>query len=314
MILNIGIDIMGGDFAPESTIKGAILALQSFAGAAKVVLIGDKATILNSLKLNNANASDFEIVHASEVIDMHEHPTKALVQKPNSSISIGLQMLKAGTINAFSSAGNTGAALVGAMRSVGATPGVLRPCITSVLPKENGGISLILDVGTNADCKPDVLYQFGILGSIYATILTGNENPKVALLNIGEEPEKGNLVVQNAHQLMKDSKDFNFVGNVEGRDLFNDKADVLVCDGFAGNIVLKTAEAFYSLIKKRERSDDYFDKFNYELYGGTPILGINGTVMIGHGISSPEAIKNMLIHSKQVAEANLHEKIKEVFN
>lgn len=314
MILNIGIDIMGGDFAPESTIKGAILASQSFDGLAKVVLIGDEATILKSLKLCNANASDFEIVHASQVIDMHEHPTKALVQKPNSSISIGLQMLKAGSINAFSSAGNTGAALVGAMRTVGATAGVLRPCITSVLPKENGGISLILDVGTNADCKPDVLYQFGILGSIYSTILTGNKNPKVALLNIGEEPEKGNLVVQNAHQLMKDSKDFNFVGNVEGRDLFNDKADVLVCDGFAGNIVLKTAEAFYSLIKRRGRSDDYFDRFNYELYGGTPILGINGTVMIGHGISSPEAIKNMLIHSKQVAEANLHEKIKEIFN
>ncbi|MFN7689756.1 MAG: phosphate--acyl-ACP acyltransferase, partial [Bacteroidota bacterium] len=134
------------------------------------------------------------------------------------------------------------------------------------------------------------------------------------LLNIGEEPEKGNLVSQSAHQLMKDSKDFNFVGNVEGRDLFNEKADVMVCEGFTGNVVLKTAEAFYSLIKRRGRSDEYFDRFNYEIYGGTPILGVNGTVMIGHGISSPEAIKNMLIHSKQIAEAKLHEKIKEVFS
>jgi glycerol-3-phosphate acyltransferase PlsX len=236
------------------------------------------------------------------------------VQKPDSSISVGLKLLKEDKIQAFSSTGNTGAALVGSMQTIRAIQGVIRPCITSVLPKENGGISLILDVGTNADCKPDVLYQFGILGSVYSTILTGNKNPKVALLNIGEEPEKGNLVSQSAHQLMKDSKDFNFVGNVEGRDLFNDKADVIVCEGFTGNVVLKTAEAFYSLIKRRGCSDEYFDRFNYEIYGGTPILGVNGTVMIGHGISSPEAIKNMLIHSKQVAEAKLHEKIKEVYS
>lgn len=305
---------MGGDFAPQATVHGAILAQAVFNNDATTVLIGDEATILNTLKQLGADVSKFEIVHASQNIAMHEHPTKALVQKPDSSISVGLKLLKEDKIQAFSSTGNTGAALVGSMQTIRAIQGVIRPCITSVLPKENGGISLILDVGTNADCKPDVLYQFGMLGSVYSNILTGNKNPKVALLNIGEEAEKGNLVSQSAHQLMKDSKDFNFVGNVEGRDLFNDKADVLVCEGFTGNIVLKTAEAFYSLIKRRNRSDDYFDRFNYELYGGTPILGVNGTVMIGHGISSPEAIKNMLIHSKQVAEAKLHEKIKEVFS
>jgi glycerol-3-phosphate acyltransferase PlsX len=314
MAIKIGIDIMGGDFAPQATVQGAILAQAVFNNDATTVLIGDEATILNTLKQLGADVSQFEIVHAAQNIAMHEHPTKALVQKPDSSISVGLKLLKEDKIQAFSSTGNTGAALVGSMQTIRAIQGVIRPCITSVLPKENGGISLILDVGTNADCKPDVLYQFGMLGSVYSTILTGNKNPKVALLNIGEEPEKGNLVSQSAHQLMKDSKDFNFVGNVEGRDLFNDKADVLVCEGFTGNIVLKTAEAFYSLIKRRNRSDDYFDRFNYELYGGTPILGVNGTVMIGHGISSPEAIKNMLIHSKQVAEAKLHEKIKEVFS
>jgi glycerol-3-phosphate acyltransferase PlsX len=314
MAIKIGIDVMGGDFAPDATVQGAILAQQVFKQDATTVLIGDEATILNTLKKYGADSQHFEIIHASQNISMHEHPTKALAQKPDSSISVGLKLLKEDRIQAFSSTGNTGAALVGAMQTIRAIQGVIRPCITSVLPKENGGISLILDVGTNADCKPDVLYQFGILGSVYSTILTGNKNPKVALLNIGEEPEKGNLVSQSAHQLMKDSKDFNFVGNVEGRDLFNEKADVMVCEGFTGNIVLKTAEAFYSLIKRRGRSDEYFDRFNYEIYGGTPILGVNGTVMIGHGISSPEAIKNMLIHSKQVAEAKLHEKIKEVFS
>jgi phosphate acyltransferase len=307
MAIKIGIDVMGGDFAPDATVQGAILAQAVFKNDATTVLIGDEATIINALKKYEADASQFEIVHASQTIAMHEHPTKALVQKPDSSISVGLRLLKEEKIQAFSSAGNTGAALVGSMQINRAIQGVIRP-------KENGGISLILDVGTNADCKPDVLYQFGILGSVYNTILTGNKNPKVALLNIGEEPEKGNLISQSAHQLMKDSKDFNFVGNIEGRDLFNEKADVMVCEGFTGNVVLKTAEAFYSLIKRRGRSDTYFDRFNYEIYGGTPILGINGTVMIGHGISSPEAIKNMLIHSKQVAEAKLHEKIKEVFS
>ena len=314
MPLKIGIDVMGGDYATEATIKGAILAAEAFGNNAKVVLIGDEATILRMLAQCDATPDAFEIAHASQVIDMHEHPTKALVQKPDSSISVGLALLRDGKIDAFSSAGNTGAVLVGSMRTVKSIQGVIRPCITSCLPKENGGTSLILDVGTNADCKPDVLYQFGMLGSIYSKILTGNKNPKVALLNIGEEPEKGNLVTLSAHQLMKDSKDFNFAGNVEGRDLFSDKADVIVCDGFAGNIVLKTAEAFYSLIMKRKKSDSYFDRFNYEIYGGTPILGINGTVLIGHGISSPEAIKNMMIHSKQVAEAKLHEKINEAFN
>ncbi|MFI5205789.1 MAG: phosphate--acyl-ACP acyltransferase, partial [Candidatus Paceibacterales bacterium] len=170
-----------------------------------------------------------------------------------------------------------------------------------------------LDVGTNADCKPDVLYQFGILGSIYAGEIYKIKNPKVGLLNIGEEPEKGNLLAQTAHGLMKDSKDFNFVGNIEGRDIFSDKVDVIVCEGFVGNIVLKTAEAFYTLIKKRKRSDNYFDTFNYELYGATPVLGINSSVLIAHGISSPLAFKNTLLISKDIVDAKLTDKIKQAF-
>ena len=276
-------------------------------------MIGDKNLIELGLKTHNANPSDFDIVHTTEVIGMGEHPTKAFSQKPNSSIAVGFSMLKEKQIDAFASNGNTGAMLVGSMFSVKAVPGVLRPCIASALPKENGGVTLVLDVGTNADCKPDVLYQFGVIGSLYAEHVYAINKPKVGLLNIGEEPEKGGLVAQATHNLMLDTKDFNFIGNVEGRDLFDDKVDVIVCEGFTGNIVLKQAEAFYSLIKKRNRSDEYFDRFNYENYGGTPVLGINSTVMIGHGISTAIAVKNMLLLTKNVVEAQLPEKIKQAF-
>lgn len=311
--MKIGIDILGGDFAPEAPILGAIRAFDELPKEIKIVLIGDENQIKSILEKNKRTISDFEIVNAPDVIGMGEHPTKAFSQKPNSSIAVGFKMLKEGTLDAFASTGNTGAMLVGSMFSVKAVPGVIRPCITSILPKESGNYSIILDVGTNADCKPDVLYQFGILGSLMAENIYKISKPRVALLNIGEESEKGNLVAQAAHALMKDSKDFNFIGNVEGRDLFNGKADVIVCDGFTGNIVLKQAESFYTMIKKRGRSDEYFDRFNYENYGGTPILGINSNVIIGHGISNDVAIKNMILLAKDVVESKLSEKIKQAF-
>jgi glycerol-3-phosphate acyltransferase PlsX len=311
--MKIGIDIMGGDFAPGATVSGALLAYNELPHDVRLVLIGDKELILAELAKHNASADNFDIVHTTEVIAMSEHPTKAFSHKPNSSLALGFFMLKEGKLDGFASNGNTGAMLVGSMFSVKSVAGIIRPCITSILPKENGGVGLILDVGTNADCKPDVLYQFGVLGSLYAEHVYGIKNPRVALLNIGGEPEKGNLVAQAAHQLMKDSKDFNFVGNVEGRDIFGDDCDVIVCDGFTGNVVLKEAEAFYTLIKKRGLSDAYFDRFNYENYGGTPVLGINSTVMIGHGISSDIAVKNMLLLTKDVVEAKLSDKIKQVF-
>lgn len=304
---------MGGDFAPKNCLDGAIMALDFLPSNVRMVLIGDSETAKSYLKEKGISEEMFEFVHTTEVIEMGEHPTKALAQKPQSSISVGFKLLKENTIQCFASAGNTGAMLVGSMFSVKAVPGVIRPCITSVLPKINGGFGIILDVGTNADCKPDVLYQFAILGSIYAKEVYKIDNPKVGLLNIGEEPEKGNLVTQAAHVMMKDTKDFNFVGNIEGSEVFEDKADVVVCEGFTGNVLLKTAEAFYSMMKKRNRSDDYFDRFNYELYGGTPILGINSNVMIAHGKSSPLAFKNMMVLSKNIIEANLNEKIKTVF-
>lgn len=311
--MKLGLDIMGGDYAPKNCIDGAVMALENLPSSVRIVLIGDSNQAKTYLKEIGIAEDKFDFVDAPEVIEMGEHPTKALSQKPNSSIAVGFKLLKENAIQCFGSAGNTGAMLVGSMFSVKAVPGVIRPCITTMIPKEHGGYGIVLDVGTNADCKPDVLYQFAILGSVYAQEVYKIKNPKVGLLNIGEEPEKGNLVAQAAHALMKDSKDFNFVGNVEGIEVFEDKADVIVCEGFTGNVLLKTAEAFYSLIKKRNRSDEYFDKFNYELYGGTPILGINSNVMIAHGKSTPLAFKNMMVLSKDIVEANLHEKIKSVF-
>jgi glycerol-3-phosphate acyltransferase PlsX len=311
--MNIAIDIMGGDHAPRATVEGAVLAQKELPAHVKLILIGDQDQIIPLLKEFHAEPSSFEIVHTTEVIGMGEHPTRAFSQKPKSSIAIGFHLLKEGKADAFASNGNTGAMLVGSMYTVKTIAGVIRPCITSVLPKENGGFGLILDVGTNADCKPDVLYQFGILGSLCAEYVYGIKTPRVGLLNIGEEPEKGNLVTQAAHAMMKDTKDFNFIGNVEGRDLFDEKVDVIVCDGFTGNVVLKSAEAFYTILRKRKLTDDYFDRFNYENYGGTPVLGINSNVIIGHGISNEIAVKNMLKLAKDVAEAKLHEKIKQAF-
>lgn len=312
--MQIGLDIMGGDFAPEATVNGAILAKQALPEGVDIVLIGDAELIHESLMNAGANPADFRIVHTNSVIEMGENPTRAFTQKPDSSISVGFKMLKDGEIDAFAGAGNTGAMLVGAVLSVKTIEGVQRPCIMSLLPKEKGGYGILLDVGSNADCKPETLYQFALLGSMYAGAVLGIENPKVGLINIGEEPEKGNQLALATYQLLNETDDFNFVGNIEGRDLFNTKADVMVCDGFTGNVVLKLAESFYWLIKKRGFSDPYLDRFNYEAYGGTPILGVNATVIVGHGISNANAIKNMILLAHDVQKAGLTHKIKAVLH
>jgi len=312
--MKIGIDVLGGDFAPDANIAGAILARKELSKDITIVLIGDQNVILSGLSSFNEDASDFEIVHAPDVITMHDHPTRAIPQKPNSSIAIGIDLLAKGEIQAFASTGNTGAMLVGAMYKINTVPGVIRPCITSTLPAINGSKSIILDVGSNADCKPDVLHQFAVLGSLYSKNVYGNENPRVALLNIGEEESKGNLLTQTAHKLMAGTDNINFIGNIEGRDLFTGKADVVVCDGFTGNVVLKQAEGMYAMLKKRGVKDEFLDRFNYENYGGTPILGVKGNVIIGHGISNDIAVKNMILHSFEVANSGLATKINEAFN
>lgn len=312
--MRIGLDIMGGDYAPEATTLGAIAAMKELPSGHQIVLIGDKKQITGILQREKADPGQFEIVHADEVIGMSEHPTKAIGKKPNSSINIGFKLLKDKAIDSFASAGNTGAMLVGAIYSVKTIPGIIRPSLTAILPKENGGFGILLDVGANADCKPDVLVQFGVLGSLYAEHVYGIQDPKVALLNIGEEEEKGNMLTQAVHSLMKNAGNFNFAGNIEGRDLFNDKADVVVCDGFTGNVVLKMAESFYMLTRKRNHKDEFFERFNYENYGGSAILGVNAPVIIGHGISNPKAIKNMLLLSADLVRSNLSEKIQAAFN
>jgi len=311
--MKIAIDIMGGDYAPNSTLEGSKLALESFAPGTILYQIGDEDLINNYWHNNGGKPSEVIIIPSSDDILMGEHPTKAFSKKPESSIVKGFGLLKKKEIDCFASVGNTGAMQVGSMFSVKAITGVIRPCVTSILPRDNGKVGIILDVGANSDCKPDVLFQFGILGSLFAENVYNIKNPRVALLNIGEEEEKGNLLTQATHRIMKDNDFFNFVGNIESRHLFDDHADVIVCDGFTGNIVLKQAEAFYSLVKKRNLKDDFFDRFNYEIYGGTPILGINGNVLIGHGISSPEAIKNMLLLAESLVNAKLPAKIQEVF-
>ncbi|HEY0246147.1 MAG TPA: phosphate acyltransferase PlsX [Mucilaginibacter sp.] len=310
--MKIGLDIMGGDFAPEAAVLGAILAYKEIPDS-KLVLIGDKEVAVNILQQNNFSADNFEFVHTTEAIGMGEHPTKAIVQKPNSSISVGYNLLKEGQIDAFSSAGNTGAMLVGAMFSVKTIPGISRPAITTIVPKLKGGLGILLDVGANADCKGENLLQFGVLGSLFAEIIYDIKDPRVGLINIGEEEEKGNMLCMAAYPLMKETKLFNFIGNVEGRDLFTDHADVFVCDGFTGNVILKLAESFYVISLKKRIKDDFFDKFNYEQYGGSPILGINAPVVVGHGISNPEAIKNMVLLSKNMIDTNLVNKIKQAF-
>lgn len=312
--MKIGIDVLGGDFAPDVNVDGASLALKELPQDVKIILLGDKDQIESSLPRFNLDQGRIEIVHAPDVITMHDHPTRAIPQKPNSSVSVGFDLLVKGELDVFASTGNTGAMLVGSIYKLNTIPGVIRPCITSTLPAIDGSKTILLDVGSNADCKVDVLYQFAVLGALYSKSVYGVENPKVALLNIGEEETKGNLLTIAAHGMLAKSDEINFVGNLEGRDIFTGKADVIVCDGYTGNIVLKEAEGIYTLMRKRGIRDEYFDRFNYENYGGTPILGVKGNVIIGHGISNNIAVKNMILHSYEVANSKLSEKLNQAFN
>jgi glycerol-3-phosphate acyltransferase PlsX len=308
--MNIGVDIMGGDYAPDATIDGAILASSLLDHSDQLFLFGDETQIKEKLLSRQIDPEHFRIVHAPDVIGMSEQPIKAFKQKTDSTISKGFAYLKEGLIDAFCSAGNSGAMVVGSMYSIEAIEGVIRPCTAVVLPKENGGSTFLLDIGTNPDPKPEMMYQFGILGSFFAKHVYDIQNPRVGLLNIGEEAEKGNLLTQAAYKLMKNSSHYNFVGNVEGRDILKDIADVVVTDGFTGNVLLKQLESMHELLKKRNLYDSFVERMNYENFGGTPILGIQSTVVVGHGISNDKAIKNMILLTKNVHQANLSLKIK----
>ena len=317
--MRIGIDIMGGDYAPEETIKGALLSLKEFDSEDKLILLGDEQTIKAKIEENSREFKDiddslYEIVHTSEVIDMGENQLRAIAHKQDSSIVRGLQMVDNKELDGFGSVGNTGALFVGALQIVKNIPNVTRPAIFTFIPKEAGKYGILIDAGANADCKPENLKQFGILGSIYASELLEMSNPKVGLMNIGEEKTKGNMLSQSAFVLLNEEKQINFVGNIEGRDLFNEKADIVVCDGFTGNIALKVAESIVNLLQKEEDIASHLERFDFVNYGGTPILGINSPILVGHGISNAKAIYNMIESTKKIIKTNLFEKLKVAFN
>jgi phosphate acyltransferase len=310
--MRIGLDVMGGDFAPDAVVEGAVDSLQHLTSDDTLVLIGNEEPIYRKLAELQAESSCFEIVPTTQVIEMGDHPAKAFSQKKNSSIAVGYGMLKSGLLDGFCSAGNTGAMLVGASYTVNVIPGVLRPALVTVLPRLNKRECVILDIGLNPDTKPDVLLQYGILGSIFAKYVLEFENPTVGLLNIGEEESKGTPNIKAAYELMKGHPEINFIGNVEGNVFFHEgMPDVMVCDGFVGNVVLKLGEAFHHIYKIRNLKDAFFDRLDWETIGGTPIVGINANVVIGHGISKRTAIMNMVLQTKGVVHANLAQKIKE---
>ena len=304
--MRIAVDAMGGDFAPQAIVEGVILAVPGLPAGAQIVLIGQESRIRDIFDTHGFESPLVEIVHTDDVIEMSEHPTKALSQKPNSSIGVGFKLLKDKKVDIFCSAGNTGAMHVGALFSIRAIEGILRPAIAGFVPQVNGEFAIMVDIGANADCKPDVLSQFGEIGSIFFQYTFHTDRPRVALMNIGEEEQKGSLAAQAAYQLLKDNKRINFVGNIEGKDLFTGKADVIVTDGFTGNILFKLGESLYEVTKKRGITDEFIDRTNYEGVGGSPIVGVNGNVMIAHGMSTPVAIKNMISWACKQVEANAY--------
>lgn len=308
--MRIGVDAMGGDYAPLEALKGAVEAARIHSEL-QVVLFGDKSAIQSVGEIEKLDISVLEIVHCPSHIKMGEHPVRAFSAKQDSSIAVGFGYLAAGKIDAFLSAGNTGAMLVGSLMTVKAIPGIDRPCLTAVIPRMNNHPGLLLDVGANADCKPEHLQQFAILGSVFYGALNKVQSPKVGLLNIGEEEEKGSIFSRATHSLLKTTGGINFAGNVEGRDIFGDNFDVIVCDGFAGNVIIKVCEGMYYRLAKRGVQDEYLDKFNFKHYGGSSILGVNAPVIVGHGISKADTFVKMIELAAEEVSSGMIQKIKD---
>ena len=311
--MNIAIDVMGGDYAPEAVVDGILLAISNLAPEETILAVGPADTINTLLTERGYSGSQIRVINADQVIEMGEHPTRALSQKPNSSIGVGFTLLKEGKADIFASAGNTGAMMVGSLFSVKTIQGVQRPAIAGFIPQTDGTHSVMLDIGANADCKPEMLEQWAVLGSVYASATRGIESPRVGLLNIGEEEQKGSILAQATYALLKANEKLNFVGNLEGKDVFRGKADVIVTDGFTGNIVLKMGESIYNIMKEQGMVNEFVDRTNYENYGGSPIIGINGNVIIAHGASSPTAIMNMIKLCQNIVKSNVAQKIKAAF-
>jgi glycerol-3-phosphate acyltransferase PlsX len=312
--MNIGIDIMGGDFAPDEIIKGVISAKKACGKDANLYLFGPESLIRSKLIEYNSIPDEYFIVNCSDTLEMGDDPVKSFSEKTDSGMVKGFEYLKNNTIEGFASAGNTGAMMVGATKVTGLINGILRPCISSYYPNNNGGKNLVLDVGINADAKPENILQYAVLGDLYAKNIMGIDNPKIGLLNIGQEKSKGNTNAKLSYQLLENAQNLNFIGNIEGGDLYKaNYVDVIVTDGFTGNIVLKQAESFYHILAERNIKDSYFDNYNYENYGGTPVLGINKTVVVGHGKSNNIAIKNMILLTREIIKSQFTEKITKAF-
>ncbi|MBU7005486.1 phosphate acyltransferase PlsX [Phosphitispora fastidiosa] len=324
--MKIAVDAMGGDYAPVETVKGAVEASQEL--GLEIILVGDEVRIKKELAQYEIGKAAVSVIHAPEVIEMGEAPGAAIRKKKNSSIVVSTRLVKEGAADAVVSAGNTGAAMGAALLGLGRIKGIHRPAIASVLPTVKGR-SLFLDVGANAVCDPQNLLQFAVMGSIYSNKILGATNPRIGLLNIGEEETKGNPLYVEAYQLIKESG-LNFVGNVEGRDITGGIADVIVCDGFVGNIVLKFGEGLakdlMSMLREEFMKNIFVKigaalvfsqakglrkKIDYAESGGAPLLGVNGVAVISHGSSQARAIKNAIRVAKECVEIHVVNCIKD---
>ena len=314
----VGVDAFGGDNAPEAVVKGAILALDSIGAEDRIVLFGDRNTIVNILRSEGCEEDRFDIVHAPDSIEMGAHPMESFRKRANSSIVVGFNHLATGCIDAFAGAGSTGAMMVGSMMVAKPLDGVLRPAIAISIAGVNGKPVTILDIGINSDCRPEVLEQYGVIGSVYASEVLHIDSPRVALLNIGQESSKGNAQAKVAYSLMTEAAQwgrYNFVGNIESSHIFTgDVADVVVCDGFVGNVVLKLLEGLYAINAKAGLVNNFWHGLNYEQTGGTSVLGIGKVVTIGHGKSTPEAVKNMILTALHSVKTELIEKLTAKFS
>ncbi len=328
--IRIALDAMGSDAAPSSEVEGAVAALRASANRFHVVFVGDESAIRAGLARTDAAGLDYSIVHASEVITMHDSPVAALKQKTDSSIVVGMNLHKAGKADAFVSAGNTGAVTAASTIILGRIKGVSRPTIGAVFPSQQGP-TLVVDAGAVTDCKPHFLFEFGVMGSLYSELVLKKKNPRVGLLNIGEESSKGNEQAHEAHKLFTERKGgLNFIGNIEGRDVLTGAADVVVCDGFTGNILLKFAESVPTYLKfqfkkyagqawwktllmgvMRKPLKTVFKDMDYQEFGGVPLLGVDGVTIIGHGGSTPKAVMNMLYRAEEAVKGQINEKIRE---
>lgn len=319
----IAVDAMGGDHAPREIVQGAVLAAQEY--PVKILLVGRQEDILRELK-SAASHSSIEIVDAREVVEMSDTPLSPLRRKRNSSIRVCANLVREGRADAFVSAGNTGATWTSAKMVLGMIEGVSRPALAAVLPR-TGGQTLILDVGANVDSKANHLREFAVMGHFYAQLVLGISEPRVGLLSIGEEEGKGNELTKEVFRVLK-ATGLNFIGNAEGRDIYNGNADVIVCDGFIGNVVLKASEALAEMVKRSLREeltrttmrklgaflargafDDLKRRIDYEEYGGAPLLGVKGGCIVCHGRSQAKAIKNAIRVAATFVENRIDEKI-----